>query len=258
MKGGSSLKIENVYSRVVSEQVVDDVHVSSVSSDEQRSPSDRALSVESFKDVGRRHVTYYFGEDLVVTGLGTVVEGRLLALLGLQGYVGPTLEQRSHDSSIVAGLQHIRGLDLGRVVERARPVGVEAVNVVSRHVRAFLVSDEVYQVVNDVRSASTARQVQRRLAVLKVRFLFSSMRQGCSLFVQASALMIRTRAVLCCWCVGLLLRTSLRCGKWIFTCLLSRALSFLKVLLSCFEFMIVWGLKADKIKLKANEIRINT
>lgn len=51
------------------------LHVAMVASDEKRRPSFVCLSVQSFLHLGLRHVRNHFDENVVVSGVSTVVEG---------------------------------------------------------------------------------------------------------------------------------------------------------------------------------------
>ena len=166
MKGGPALEIEDVDPRVIGQQVVDDIHVALVRGNEQRRPSHGALSIESLLHFGSGHVADHLGQDLVVTGQGAIVEGRLLGLLRLHGDVGAGFDEGAHDRAVVTLLHHLLRLDLGAVMERARALEGQAVDVVG-HVDALLLLDELDEVAHDAGATAPAGQVERRLAVLR-------------------------------------------------------------------------------------------
>lgn len=167
VKGGSSLEVEHVHSRVVGEQRGDQLHVAAVSGDQQRCPPDCALTVQRLLHLGRRHPAYHLGQDLVVPGQRAVMERRFLGLLRLQRNVRSSLEESANNRSVVPGRPDLGRLDLRRVVQPARTFVRQTVYVGGRCFRAPPFLHESDQVPDHVRLAPSAGQMQRRFPVLQ-------------------------------------------------------------------------------------------
>lgn len=80
MECGATFVVKDIHPRMVVEKVVNHIHVTLMTGDEEGSPARAILTIHSLLDLGARHEGQHLHEDFVVANGSAVVEDSLRIL----------------------------------------------------------------------------------------------------------------------------------------------------------------------------------